>query len=61
MALGSRTCRSPCVNSSVDPAGELDELASAQGPAKRSPAEDFFMKFMKVFMETTQAQALVEP
>ena len=82
MAPGSCACRSPRVNTLVDPAGELDELAGAQGPAKRSNAgndeapteaptppeastpplvpptsEDLFTKFMKVFMETTQAQA----
>ena len=77
MAPGSRACRSPCVNTSVDPAGELDELAW-QGPARESnvgsdeaptppeastphlvtsTSEDLFTKFMKVFMETTQAQA----
>ena len=88
MAAGSRARRSPCVNTPVDLAGELDELAGAQGPAKRSNAgsdetsteaptppeastpplvpptsEDLFTKFMKVFMETTQAQAqaLAEP
>ena len=77
------TCQSPCVNTLVDPAGELDELAG-QGPARRSnvgsneaptppeasipplvppTSKDLFTKFMKVFMETTQAQAqaLVEP
>ena len=84
MASGFRvTCRSPCVNTPVNPAGELDKLAGAQGPAKGSnacsnealippetstlslvpPTKDFFTKFMKVFMETTQAQAqaLAEP
>ena len=88
MAPGSRTCQSLCVNTPVDPAGELDELAGAQGLAKRSNAgsdealteaptpleastpplipptsKDLFTKFMKVFMETTQAQAqaLAEP
>ena len=83
MAPGSRARRSPCANTPVDPAGELDELVDAQGPARRSndgsdegptppevstppPAptsEDLFTKFMKVFMETTQAQAqaLAEP
>ena len=88
MAAGSRARRSPCVNTPVDLAGELDELAGAQGPAKRSNAgsdeapietptpleastpplipptsEDLFTKFMKVFMQTTQAQAeaLAEP
>ena len=82
MAPGSRARRSPRVNTLVDPAGELDELAG-QGPARGSnvgsdeaptppeastppPAptsEDLFTKFMKVFMETTQAQAqaLAEP
>ena len=81
MTPGSSTTRwSPCVNTQVNPAGELDELAGAQGPAKRSNAgsnkalteaftpleastpslvpltsKDFFTKFMKVFMEITQA------
>ena len=80
MAPGSHACRSPCVNTPVDPAGELDELAGAQGPARRSNAgsdeapteaptppeestlplvpstsKNLFTKFMKVFMETTQA------
>ena len=86
MAPGSCACRSPCVNTPVNPAGELNELASAQGPARKSnagsneafteaptppetlipplvppPAKDLFTKFMKVFMEMTQAQALAEP
>ena len=86
MAPRSCACRSPCVNSPVNPAGELNELAGTQGPARKSnagsdealtkasippealtlplvpsPAEDLFTKFMKVFMETTQAQALAEP
>ena len=85
MAPGSRiACRSPRVNTSVNPAGELDELAGAQDPARRSNAgsdkapippeastlplvpptsEDLFNKFIKVFMETmqAQAQALAEP
>ena len=87
MAPGSRTtCRSPRVNTPVDPAGELDELASAQGPARKSNAksdeaptkapispeastlplvpptsEDLFTKFIKVFMETTQAREQLEP
>ena len=84
MAPGSRaTCWSPCVNTPVDSAEEMDELAGAQGPARGSnagsneaptppeastpsfvpPTEDLFTKFMKVFMETTQAQAqaLAEP
>ena len=81
MALGSRAWRSPCVNTPVDPAGELDELAGTQGPAKRSNAgsdeaptkaptppeaptpplvpptsENLFTKFMKVFIESPQAQ-----
>ena len=80
MAPGFCACRSSCVNTLVDPAKELDELAGAQGPAKRSNAgsdkastkatispevstpplvpstsKDLFTKFMKVFMETTQA------
>ena len=85
MAPRSRACRSPRVNTPVDPAGELDELASAQGPARRSntgsdevpieaptppevstppptpTSEDLFTKFMKVFMETTQAREQLEP
>ena len=86
MTPGSRSRRSPCVNTPADLAGGLDELASAQGPARRSnvgsdkaptkaptpleaptlplvlpPTEDFFTRFMKVFMETTRAQALAEP
>ena len=86
MAPGSCACRSPCVNTPIDPAGELDELAGAQGPARRShvgsdeaptealtppeapipplvppPAKNLFTKFMKMFMEMTQAQALAEP
>ena len=85
MAPRSRTTRrSPCVNTPVNPAGELDELAGTQGPAKRFNAgsnealtppkastpplvpltsKDLFTKFMKVFIETTQAQAqaLAEP
>ena len=87
MALGSRTTRrSPCVNTPVDPVGELDELVGAQGPAKRfnagsdeapteapippkastSPlvpptSEDLFTKFIKVFMEMTQAREQLEP
>ena len=40
MAPGSRTTRwSSCVNTPVDPIGELDELAGAQGPAKGSNAD----------------------
>ena len=78
--MAPRSCttyRSPCVNTPVDLAGELNKLAGAQGPAKGSNAgsdkasilskapiapfvpptsEDLFTKFMKVFMETTQAQ-----
>ena len=80
MAPGSRTTRrSPRVNTPVDPAGELDELAGAQGgrsdagsdeaptppeaPPPAPTSEDLFTKFMKVFMETTQAQTqiLAEP
>ena len=38
MAPRSRACRTPCVNTLVDPAEELDELAGAQGPARRSNA-----------------------
>ena len=88
MAPGSRaTRRSPRVNTPVNPAGELDELAGAQSPVKRSNTgsneaptkaltlpeastlplvpliKDLFTKYMKVFMETmqAQAQALAEP
>ena len=78
MAPGSRVCQSPCVKTPVDPAKELDELAGAQDPARRSntgsnealippeastpplvppTSEDLFTKFMKVFIELTQAQA----
>ena len=82
MVQESRTIRrSSCVNTLVDPAGELDKLAGAQGPARKSNArsdesltkaptspeastlplvssisDDLFTKFMKVFMETTQAR-----
>ena len=77
MAPGSRACRSPRVNTPVDPARELNKLAGAQGPTRRSNAgsdesltppeastsplipptsKDLFTKFMKVFMETTQAR-----
>ena len=82
MAPGSCACRSPHVNTPVDPAGELDELAGAQGPARKSNAgsnetftpseassppfvpftsEDLFTNFIKVFIETTQAQDQLEP
>ena len=86
MGSESRARRNPRVNTPVDPAGELDKHAGAQGLARRSHAgsdeapteaptppeaptlplvplstKDLFMKFMKVFMETTQAQALAEP
>ena len=87
MALWSRTTRrSSCVNTLVNPTGELDELAGAQGPVKRSNirsdeapieaptppeasipplvppiSEDLFTKFMKVFMETTQARDQLKP
>ena len=83
MASGSRiTRRSSRVNTPVNPAGELDELAGAQGPAKGSNAgsnealtlseaftppfvppisEDLFTKFIKVFMETTQAWDQLKP
>ena len=78
MAPGSCACRNPRINTPVNPAGELNELTGAQGPAKRSKAgsdealtpleastplfvpptsEDLFTRFMKVFIETTQAQA----
>ena len=81
MAPGSYTThRNPRVNTPVDLVGELDELASASGPAKKSNAgsekahikasifleaptqplvpltsENLFIKFMKMFMEITQA------
>ena len=88
MAPGFPAWRNPCVNTLVDPVGELDELSGTQDPAKKSKAgsdeapteaptplkaptppfvpltsEDLFTKFMKVFMESTQAQtqALAEP
>ena len=75
MAQTSRARRSPSVNTPVNSAGELDELAG-QGLARGSnvgsneaptPPEasnpplvpliskDLFTKFMKVFIETTQA------
>ena len=38
MAPGSCACRSPRVNTPIDPATELDELAGAQGPTRRSNA-----------------------
>ena len=38
MAPGSHAYRNPCVNTLVNPARELDKLAGAQGPAKRSNA-----------------------
>ena len=87
MALGSRTTRrSSCVNTPVNLARELDELAGTQGTARRSNAgsdevlteaptlpeaytlplvpptsEDLFTKFMKVFIEITQAREQLEP
>ena len=30
------TCHSPCVNTAVDPAGNLDKLIATQGPARKS-------------------------
>ena len=77
MAPGSRTTRrSPRVNPPVDPT-EQDELAGAQGgrsdagsdeaptppeaPPPAPTSEDLFTKFMKVFMETTQARDQLEP
>ena len=36
MAPRSCACRSLCINTPVDPARELNELADAQGPARRS-------------------------
>ena len=38
MAPGSCTCRNLCVNTLVDPAGEFDELAGAQAPARECNA-----------------------
>ena len=38
MALGSRAYWNPCVNTPVNPVGKLDELAGAQGSARRSNA-----------------------
>ena len=82
MAPGScTTWQSPCVNFPIDFI-EQNELANAQGSARRSdassnktpilfetptpplappPSKDLFSKFIKVFIETTQAQALAEP
>ena len=78
MALWSCACQSLCVNTLVDLARGLHELAGTQGLTKRSNAEsnkalifpeastssfvpliskDLFTIFIKVFMETTQAQA----
>ena len=75
---GSCVCRSPCINTLLDPVEELDELAGAQGQAKKPnvgndeastplkaptlpfvslPAKNLFRKFIKVFIEMTQAQA----
>ena len=88
IALASRACRSPCVNTPFNAAEELDEFAYAQSQARRSNArsnkalieapippdasippfvpptsKNFFTKFMKMFMETMQAQGqiLAEP
>ena len=87
MAPGSRTThQSPRINTPINPAGELNELAGAQGPAKRSntrsdealtealtppeasipplippTSEDLFTKFMKLFIEMTQAREQLEP
>ena len=73
MAPISRTTRqSPCVNPLANIPGEQDELAGATektnagsneastSPLVLPPAKDLFTKFMKVFIETTQAQALAE-
>ena len=38
MATGSCAHKSPRINTPIDTAGELDELAGAQGPAKKSNA-----------------------
>ena len=86
MAPGSCACQNSCVNTLVNLARELDELASTQGLAKKSNAgsnkaltealispdastlsfvpptsKDLFTKFMKVFIEMTQAQDHLEP
>ena len=71
------THRSPFVNPSDNIPEEEDELASARSDAGSDnahtppeaptlplippPAKDLFTKFMKVFIEATQAQALAEP
>ena len=70
------TRRSPHVNPLDDILEEQDELAGARSDASSdeaptppevptlplvfSPAKDLFTKFMKVFMETTQIQALAK-
>ena len=42
--------------------GEAPTLSEAPTPSLvPPPAEDLFTKFIKVFMETTQAQAIAEP
>ena len=69
MAPGSCACRSFYVNTLADPTGELDEAPTKTPippkaltlPLVPPPAENLFTKFMKVFIETTQAQTLAEP
>ena len=67
---------SPCINLPTDILEEQDELAGARSdagsdealtfsktptpPLVPSPANNFFIKFMKMFMETIRAQALAE-
>ena len=67
---------SPCVNLPANISGEQDELAGARSDAGNNkaptppealtpplvspPAKNLFTKFMRVFMEMTQAQALAE-
>ena len=71
------THRGPCVNFSINIPEEQEKLTGARfdtgsneaptppkaptPPIILPPVEDFFTKFMKVFMETTQAQAPAEP
>ena len=70
------TRQNPCVNSPADIPGEQYKLAGARSdgssneaptppkasipPLVLSPFEDLFIKFMKMFLETTWAQALAE-
>ena len=69
--------RSPYINPLIDLLGEQDEPANAKSDAGSNkafillkpptppliplPAKDLFTKFMKIFIETTQAKALAEP